>query len=153
MRRSFLYFFRWYAFLHFCTQDYIFNLRTVCASRQKLARPLVLACVAGGLSRCDEQRSRRHFVLVADGKLRASDEITGPGVVADWKTTPHPLPLSRTSVTSPQSPTCRQYRALVYAVYRIDWDRQLRRLPLWEPGASAQARNLTLSLSRADIDL
>ena len=34
-------------------------------------------------------------------------------------------------VTSPQSPICHQYKMEpVNAVYRIDWDRQLRRLTL-----------------------
>ena len=36
-----------------------------------------LACVAGGLSRCGEHG--RHFVLVVDGRLRASDKMTVQG--------------------------------------------------------------------------
>ena len=41
-----------------------------------------LACVAGGLSRCGDQRHGRHFERVADGRLRASDKIAG----AWWNT-------------------------------------------------------------------
>ena len=55
---------------------------------------LPLACVAGGLSRCGKQRHGRHFVLVADGRIRASDKIKGEGVgvCCNPQPLPHPLP-------------------------------------------------------------
>ena len=51
-----------------------------------------------------------HFVLVADGRLRASDKIMGRGVGSGWGsfTTP-PSPSTHCNfVISPQSPTCYQ---------------------------------------------
>ena len=54
-----------------------------------------------------------HFVLVADGRLRASDKIMVRG--RGWgsvqpTTTLHPLPLHHNFVTSPQSSICHQYK-------------------------------------------
>ena len=86
---------------------------------------LGLACVAGGLSQCGEPWDWRHFVQVADGDW---------GLVTKLRGAPPP---HRNFVTSPQSSICHQYKmAPVNAVYRIYWDRQLRRL------SSASGRGL-----------
>ena len=77
------------------------------------------------LSRCSKQRHGRHFVLVADGRLRTSDKITGRGegmgIVAST-TSPPPLNF----VSSPQSPICHQYKMAPVSSPRIDWDRQAK---------------------------
>ena len=61
---------------------------------------------------CNRARSSvqgRHFVLVADGRLRGSDKITGQGG-GGGVPLPHPLPPYHNFVTSTQSPICHQYK-------------------------------------------
>ena len=65
----------------------------------------------------------RHFVLVADGRMRANDKIMvrgrGCGVVAG-SPLPNPLPRTVNFVISSQSPICQQYKmAPVNTVHRI----------------------------------
>ena len=57
-----------------------------------------LPCIAGVLSPCSKEQHGRHFVLVTDGRLRASVKIKGRGwglvfQPATTSTTPSPYPV------------------------------------------------------------